>query len=58
MHVSKKMRTENEYINSFTCQIIKLYVREITCIKKITANPIIIDVRYHDCNGFPVVNWY
>ncbi len=23
-----------------------------------TANLKIIDVRYHDFNGFPVVNWY
>ncbi len=23
-----------------------------------TANPIIIDVRYHDFNAFPVGNWY
>ncbi len=24
----------------------------------LTANLKIIDVRYHDFNGFPVVNWY
>jgi hypothetical protein len=24
----------------------------------ITANLIIIDARYRDFNGFPVVNWY
>jgi hypothetical protein len=24
----------------------------------ITANPRMIDVRYHDFNGFPAVNWY
>ncbi len=25
---------------------------------KLTANPRIIDVSYHDFHGFPVVNWY
>jgi hypothetical protein len=41
----------------------KVYTMQMTCMsraarERTTANLIIIDARYHDFNGFPVVNWY
>ncbi len=50
------------YVNIYTyaCMHVNVYefVGKNTSISRLTAFLIIIVARYHDFNGFPVVNWY
>jgi hypothetical protein len=48
------------YIGNITKMSPKNQVTEwsVATSEHSTANPRIIDVRYHDFNGFPVVDWY